>query len=251
VLLSTHYYVLSLGAQTSMLFEAFRDYLIDIVNQGFPVEAPVRKSSLIDADRQRQLARVVDECFGHHYAIDPLGLVVVGDKEMRSAFISVTTHGEAVIGSIDGDHSATAIRDLGKIVWPVVKEAMSGVVGSAMRDLEASAERGQVASGLETVARLVNEGVRATLLVEDDYHMRGSIAGARQLTFISPEVDVRESIDDTVDAVIEQVLASGDNVVFTPSGSLSDRGRIVLLLGDGARDDALAPIVLKEGKPTG
>jgi len=248
--LSTHYYVLSLGAHTSMLFEAFRDYLIDIENRGFPVESRAGRSGSVDPARQRELARAVDDCLDHHYALEPLGLVVVGDKAMRSAFTSVTTHGDAVVGSIEGDHSATSARDLGQIVWPVVREAISGVQETAMRDLEAWAERGQVASGLEAVARLVNAGVRATLLVEDDYHMRGSIAGTREMTFISPEVDVREAIDDTVDAVIEKVLASGGNVVFTPSGSLSDRERIVLLLrGEDQAVESIAAIDFNEGKP--
>jgi len=232
---STHYYVLSLGAKTNTLFEAFRDSLIDVVNQGFPVATPAGTSNTGNHDRLQELARTVDRCFGNHYLLDPLRLVVVGGKEMQSAFTSVTAHGTAVIGRIEGDHTATPARDLGQIVWPVVKEAMSGVLGEAMRDLEASAERGQVASGLEAVVRLVNGGVRGTLLVEDDYHMRGSIGGTQQSPFVSSDVDVRDSMDDAIDAIIEKVLESGDKVVFTPSGSLSDRDRIVLLLREAER----------------
>ena len=101
-----------------------------------------------------------------------------------------------------------------------------------MLGLADSAERGQATAGLEAVARLVNTGVQATLLLEDDYHVRGSISGTDQLPVLSPDVDVREVIDDAVDAVIEKVLASGGNVVFTPAGSLSDQNRIVLVLHD-------------------
>jgi hypothetical protein len=172
----------------------------------------------------------VDKCFGHYYLLDPLRLVVVGEKGMQSAFSSVTAHGPAVIARIEGDYTATSARDLGEIVWPVVKEAMSGVLDKAIRDLEDSVERGQIVSGLEAVVRLVNKGVRATLLVEDGYHVRGSISGTNQSPVVSPDVDVREVIDDAVDAVIEKVIESGGNVVFAPSGSLSDRNRIVLLL---------------------
>jgi hypothetical protein len=232
---STHYYVLSLGAKTNTLFEAFRDSLIDVVNQGFPVATPAGTSNAGNHDRLRELARTVDRCFGNYYSLDPLRLVVVGGKEMQSAFSSVTTHETAVIGRIEGDHTATPARDLGQIVWPVVKEAMSGVLDKAMQNLEAAAQRGQIASGLEAVVRLVNEGVRGTLLVEDDYHMRGSIGGTHQSPFISSDVDVRDSMDDAIDAIIEKVLESGDKVVFTPSGSLSDRDRIVLLLRGAER----------------
>jgi hypothetical protein len=111
---------------------------------------------------------------------------------------------------------------------------MSGVVDQAMLDLEISEGRGHMASGLEAVVRLVKRGLRATLLVEDGYHMRGSITGTDQEPVISPDVDVREANDDAVDVVIEKVLEAGGNVVFTPSGTLSDRSRIVLLLRGAA-----------------
>jgi hypothetical protein len=232
--LSTHYYVLSLGAETNMLFEAFRDSLIDIENQGFPVGIPARTANSGDQNQLRELARTIDRSFGHHYKDEPLRLVVVGEKEMQSAFSSVTEHGDAIIGRIEGDHTATHVRDLGQIVWPIVKEAMSGVVGEAMRDLEVSAEQGRMASGLEEVARQVNKGIQATLLVEEDYHMKGSIGGTSQSPVLSPEVDVRDAIDDAVDAVIEKVLEFGGNVVFTPCGTLSDWNQIVLLLRGAA-----------------
>jgi len=146
--LSTHYYVLSLGAETNMLFEAFRDSLIDIENQGFPVAVPARTANSGEQDQLRELASIVDKCLSHHYTAEPLRLVVVGEKQMQSAFSSVTKHGDAIIGRIEGDHTSTNARDLGQIVWPIVKEAMSGVQDRAMRDLEVFAERGQIASGL-------------------------------------------------------------------------------------------------------
>jgi hypothetical protein len=230
VSLSTHYFVLSLGAKTSKLFEAFRDSLIDVENQGFPVVAPAGTSDPPGHDQLQELARSVDECFGHYYTAEPLKLIVVGEKELQSAFSSVSAYKSAVIGRIEGDHTATPARDLGQIVWSLVKEAMSGFQDKTMRDLEASTLRGRTTSGLEAVARLVIKGVQATLLVEDGYHVKGSIVEADQLPVLSPDIDVREVIDDAVDAVIEKVLESGGDVVFTPTGSLSDRNRIVLLL---------------------
>jgi hypothetical protein len=228
--LSTHYYVLSLGTKTNQLFEAFRDSLIDIENQGFPVVAPAGTSDPLDPDQLQTLVSTVDECFEHYYSVEPLRLVVLGEKAMQDAFRSVTAHKSAVIGQIEGDHTATPLRDLGQIVWPVVREAMSGHLGKANRDLEASELRGRTVCGLEAVARLVNKGLGATLLVEDSYHVKGSIVDSDQLPVLIPEVDVREAMDDVVDAVIEKILKAGGDVVFTPDGFLGDRDRIVLLL---------------------
>ena len=120
---SCHYYVLSLGMEKSVLFEAFRDHLVDIRNQRFPV---TRRPGSVEAGALPHLAREIDGCLAHHHAADPLGVVVVGDRALLSAFAAVTVHGPSIIGQVPGDHTATSQRDLGQIVWPVIKAAMSG-----------------------------------------------------------------------------------------------------------------------------
>jgi hypothetical protein len=235
--LSTHYYVLALSAETVRLYEAFREYLIEIRSQSFPFETRDRPLRSFGQDQALELARTVDTCFGHYYACDPLRVVVIGETGLQSAFTAVTAHGDAVVGRVDGDHSTTSARDLGQIVWPIVKAAISGVLDRALADLEVCARRGRISCGLESVARRTGAGAPTTLLVEEGYRIRGSIVGTGRSPFFTPEVDVRETLDDAVDAVIEQVLASGGNVVFTPDGALEDRRRIVLLRrGDIAED---------------
>jgi len=232
--LSIHYYVLALSAEKCLLYEAFREHLVDIRNQGFPLEATGFPPLPDDQARLRALAHTVDEHFGHFYQRDPLRVVVVGEETLLSAFLAVTAHGHAVINGIEGDHTVTSSRDLGQIVWPVVKEAISGVQDDALRNLLVAAARGQMFCGLEAVARLADGGEPTTLLVEEGYHVRGSIVGRGRSLFISPHVDVRETMDDAVDVVIEKVLGFGGHVVFTPRGALDDRERIVLLRRDEA-----------------
>jgi hypothetical protein len=230
IVLSTHYYVLSLGTGTCSLFEAFRDLLIEVENQGFPVTTVTdRTPGPVDTGHLRKIVRAADECFGHYYLPEPLSLVLVGDGDIRDAFLSVTSYGDAVIGRVDGDHSATSSRDLGQIVWPVVKEAMSGILEDVMCELEVQEQKRGSFSGIEAVARAVKAGERGTLLVDDDYHLRGSIGKTDQLPIISPDIDVREVIDDAVDAIIDKVLEAGGRVVFAPGGSLAARDRIVLI----------------------
>jgi hypothetical protein len=235
---STHYYVLSLNRRTTTLFEAFRDTLIEVQNRGFPVHRPTEatpadgpaESSSRD-ERLRAYLRLVDERFGHYYEVEPMIVVVTGDTELQTAFTSVTTRPEAIVGRVEGDFSATSARDLGRIVWSVVKEAMSGSREKALRDLEIAADAEKIC-GLETIGRRVNGTAGATLLVEEDYHVRGSIREADGSAAISSQVDVRDEIDDVIDMLIEKVLRSGGNVIFQPRGSLSELGRIVLLVRD-------------------
>lgn len=234
--LSTHYYVISLGLRTNSLFEAFRDTLIDIHNKGFPVDiskpAPNSGESQNQDERLRERMRAVDERFGYYYGLEPLPLVVTGEKSLQTAFASATAHGAAIVGRVDGDYSTASPRDLGRIVWPVVKEAMSGVRESALRDLETAADTRKI-GGLEAVGQQLYGTEGTTLLVEEDYHVRGSLSEADGSVTVLPDVDVRDEIDDVVDVIIGKVLKTGGKVVFMPDGSLSELDRIVLLLRPG------------------
>lgn len=231
--LSTHYYVISLSERSNALYEAFRDTIIDIRNGGFPVEVSLQLLGAGDPndreERLREAFRITDRLFGDCYRHDPLGLVVTGERSMLDIFDSVTAYGDIIIGHIEGDYGSTSLHDLGKIVWPVVREALSGLLDETIHDLEIATKEGRAVCGLAAVSQLEMAGVKATLVVENDYHIRGSIQKTAQSLEISQDVDVMQEIDDAVDAVIERVLESGGNVVFAPSGSLNTLERIVLL----------------------
>lgn len=226
MILGTHYYVLSLSTKSTVFYEAFRDALIRIEDQGFPVT-----SSSVEAgyDPLRGLMRIVDECFDFYDSSQPLGLIVVGSDELQSAFDAVTTHAAAVVGRVRSAHSGIADGDLGKIVWLTAKEIISAARDRAMHDLEACARQGRLVSGLQAVIVAAAAGTRGMLLVEEGYRVRGSLVIAAQPPLVSGDVDVRDAIDDAVDAMIEQVLQCGGNVVFMHDGALADQERIALL----------------------
>jgi hypothetical protein len=232
VTLTTHYYVLSLSVRTSRLYEAFRDTLIDIQNTGFPIQYSAGGSNTVKPAltnfQVREFVRQADQHFDHYVRQDPLRLVVVGEKETLSNFAAVTSHKGVLIGTVEGDYAVTSSRDLGKIVWPIVKEAMAGTSEIAMRDLEAAKRSQKVASGIDAVGHLAGSGMGGTLFVEEDYHMKGGIRGADHSLIMPEDLDIREVIDDVVDAIIEKVLGKGGNVLFLQSGSLKDFRRIAL-----------------------
>ncbi len=178
----------------------------------------------------RQLFLKVDRHFAHYYEQDPLRLVVVGDERDQSIFASVTAHKKVIIGRVDGDYAATSLHDLGKIVWAIVKDVLAGASKKAMYELEAAVSARRIASGLAAVGQLATSGRGTTLLVEEDYHVRGSIDKTDDSLTMSSDVDIREVFDDAVDVIIEDVLATGGHVVFLKGGALVKLQRIALIL---------------------
>ena len=229
--LSIHYYVLSLSEQTSRLYEGFRDKLIDIRNTNFPFEISIDAANPDSKDTQlREFFHQSDQHFTHYYQQDPLRLVVVGEKRNLSIFESLTTHREVIIGTVEGDYTATSAHDLGKIIWPVVKEAIAGTNKNALRDLATAASKHKVVSGIDAVGQLVETETGSTLYVEEDFHVKGSIRKTDHSLILSKHVDIWEVNDDVVDIIIEKVLKMGGTVSFLKSGSLIEFERIALIL---------------------
>lgn len=221
VKLSTHYYVLTLSENTNRLYEAFRDNLIDIQNTWFPLKSPARPA--LNDVQLRTLLQTVDHSFAHYYRQDPLGMILAGTERNRDAFASVTAYPNVIIGKAEGDYSTTSLSDLGRIVWPIVKAVMASAGQKMERDLETAEQEHNVAVGIEAVARSVDAGIGATLLVEDGYRVQPA-----------DNDSLLEDCDNIVDVVIEKVLALGGNVIFVEDGSLDRFQQIALILHEQA-----------------
>jgi len=220
---SIHYYVLSLSGKSNTLFEGFRDTLIEIENGGFPLNTTTNLSYPAKPTQREKLLREfykkVDQSFAIFYDQDPLGLILVGDKMNQSIFRSMSAHNKDILGGLEGNYEATSAHDLGQIVWPIVREALSGNRERALRELDEAVSAQKVASGLDQVW-------------EEDFHKKGSIVETDQSWLILEQVDIREVFDDVVDRVIEKVLETGGTVIFLDSGSLAANQRIALILRD-------------------
>jgi hypothetical protein len=218
--LSTHYYVLSLSEHTSRLYEAFRDSLIDIQDPWFPLESFMSPLQPALNDVQlRTLLQTVDRHFAHYHDQDPLAMVLTGTERNQSEFATLTSHRDVIIGRAEGDHSTTSLRDLGSIVWPIVKGVMASSGEKVARELEAATRAGNTAVGIHAVMKSIDSGIGATLLVENGYHVK-------------PESNssLIDECDNVVDIAIEKILALGGNVLFVEDGSLGKFQRIALIL---------------------
>jgi hypothetical protein len=229
--LSIHYYVLSLSVQTSRLYEGFRDKLIDIQNTNFPFESSIDIGSSAPKDTHlKEFFHQTDLRFTHYYDQDPHRLIVVGEKRNLAIFKALMTHHDAFMGTVEGDYALTSPHDLGRIVWPVVKETIAGVNQNAMRDLATAAKVKKVVSGIDAVGQSAETETGSILYVEEDYHVKGSIHKTDQSLIRSKHVNLLEVLDDVVDFIIEKVLKTGGTVIFLDNGSLVNLERIALIL---------------------
>ena len=213
----------------SRLYEGFRDKLIDIQDGMFPLEISQVGNSVSNNAQLREFFRRTDQHFVHYYQQDPLRLVVVGEKSNLAIFEDLKTRQDLLIGKVEGDYIATSPHDLGKIVWPVVKDAIAGINKNAMGKLAMAVRMKKIVSGIDAVGLAVETEIGPTLYVEEDYHVQGSIRKTDQSLIISKHVDIWQVIDDVVDLIIEKVLRAGGTVIFLNSGSLANLEKIALI----------------------
>ncbi|MBE0644019.1 MAG: hypothetical protein IH600_08055 [Bacteroidetes bacterium] len=233
---SIHYYILSLGDKTNRLFEAFRDDIIDIHDSRFPHHFPYDANTEIQSiSRNTQLRTHIcatEQRFNEYYERDPLGLVLAGSDESVSVFESFATHPDGIVGALKGDYTYTSAHDLGKIVWPIIREAMSGKMENALLALESADGQKRIIAGIDAVAASLESSERRTLFVEEDYRMKGGMSRKHYSHLVSKYIDLGEIFDDIVDIIIEKVLEAGGKVVFMDSGSLVRFQRISLIRND-------------------
>jgi hypothetical protein len=251
--LSIHYYILSLSSEASRLYEGFRDELIDIQNTAFPfysksngatrsgvahVGSSITHSAAVPPSSGKTLTEKqlldflyqTDMHFGKYFTQDPLGLILVGQNDFLNTYLSVTRHRDVMIGTIRGDFSETTPQDLGKIVWPVVKLAISGATDTALRSLAEADLLRNVVSGIDDVWVSADSNPGSTLYVEDDYHMKTTEPGKHNTHVFLNSITLREIFNDVVDIIIEKILRGGGNVIFMDNGSLLARERIAMIL---------------------
>ena len=230
---SIHYYILLLSENTGRLFEGFRDMLIEIVDGDFPVNGKMYQSypeeSLPTEAHLKLLYKKIESSYSKFWVQDPLKLVLIGKERNRTIFQSVSTHTKDIIGVVEGDYTNTSRHDLGQIVWPGVREVLSGNREKALLELKEATAAQKVVSGIDEVWRSANSVMASALFVEDDYQVKGNILKTNGAYIINENVDIMEVFDDVIDSTIEKVLEMGGTVIFLDNGSLTEHQRIALI----------------------
>lgn len=238
---SPHYWVLALSEQPTRLFLAFRDDLEELGEgtpfpmthsgkggaQSLPNDPAINSSQLRD-EHHRIFFRAVGNALGAVMAEEPLPLAVVGVDRYLAFFTEVRGH-DQIVATLTGNHDRTSPHDLGRLVWPLVKEGLAAQRAGVLTELEAAVGGGRSSSTLGEVWRFAQEGRGQTLLVEEGYH-EAAIIDATGMHLLPPGEEIGPAVlDDAVDVTIAAVLEKGGRVVFVDDGALAAHGRIALI----------------------
>ena len=241
---SPRYWVLALTEQPTRLFEAVHDTLEEVTSDsGFPMshDGPggtgglprrfgVNHSQFRD-DHARAFFRSVDEALSSYMTADPLPIAVVGVDRWQSFFREVTNHNDSILATVNGSHDSTTAHELGKLVWPVMQDALAEKRSEIFGELAQAVNGQRSSSTLGEVWRKAHEGRGQTLIVEESYHAAATLD---ERGFLQPLADGAEpgpgDLDDAVDEIIFTVLDKGGRVVFVDDDTLSDHNRIAMIL---------------------
>lgn len=263
---SPRYWVLALSENSTRLFEGARDALVEITDYGFPRtnegpggELPLpgdyepvagwgswnvglpqgglslpggfgaEKSAYRDEYR-RKFFREVDGAFAEAAQDDPLPLLLAGVGRQLSFFNEVSRHGAWVAGLLQGNYDQTSAHDLGRLLWPLVLEAMDARRQKLLQELDAAVGAQRSASTLGEAWMHAQMGRVATLLVEEDYHQPARRSESGMLLTVVDEAGGPDVLEDAVDDLIELVLQKGGQVYFLQAGALAIHGRVAAIL---------------------
>ena len=239
---TTRYWVLVLSEKPTRLYEGTLDTLIEIQEEGFPMEHTgpggskrlpggqgVRKSAYRD-EYHRQFFRQVDNALKVFMDDDRLPLVVVGVDRYQAFFNEVSNYQDLVFGRITGNHDKTSAHELSKLVWPLVEGKLEEKRQQALGELNKAASDRKVASEINDVWRKSFAGRGRLLLVEENFHFPARVDESGQHLTPAEDITAPDVIDDAVDEIIEAVISMGGEVIFMEDGQLADHQRMALIL---------------------
>jgi hypothetical protein len=236
------YWVLVLSEKPTRLYEATRDNLVEVQDGGFPIthEGPggeqplpggfgINKSAYRD-EYHRKFFRQIDHSLKPFLADDPLPIVVVGVDRFLAFFNEVTEHKTSILATLQGSHDKTSAHELGKLVWPRAKEALSAQRQEVLSELEMAISARKSVSSIGEVWRMASEGRGRLLLVEEDFHFPAKVDESGKNLIPAGDVTTTGVMDDAVDEIIEMVLNKQGQVIFLENGQLASHQRIALIL---------------------
>jgi hypothetical protein len=229
------YRVLTIG-QRCQLFEGLDDTVVPIDKHRFPLhfdpppadQERARRRDRSDSERRRLrvATRALDAALDDSLRSEQLPLIVIGLQPRLSYFTRHSRHRRAISATAVG--TPDSLADVVGLVQPFVDELYERSAADALQELDRAASARRLATGIDEIFELSNQGRGDLLVVEEDFEYPAAHRGRH--VHHAPDPRAPEVVDDLVDEVIEAVLAHRGRVVMVPGGTLDDPGGVRLAL---------------------
>ena len=238
---TVNYWVVTLNENATRLFRGTNDVLNECIEFGFPMThtGPGGTTSLPDGigihrsaerdDAHRQFFRTVDT--GVHAALtkEALPVVVIGVDRFVTFYHEVTNHADAIMATIHGSHDTSTEHQLSAVVWPAIQTHASQRSIKALNELQVAIGGKHVVATMPEVWRAAHEGRGHHLLVEREFVYPGRVDASGLTLTAAADSTIPDVLDDAVDELITQVMATGGQVTFVNSGDLHAHQHIALI----------------------
>jgi hypothetical protein len=173
------------------------------------------KKDEVDIDAERFFRAVDRAILEHHSRPSGLPLLLAALPEHQSRFRSVSRNPSLMAASLDGSPDAVTIDTLRERAWKVVEPQYLARLAGLVDAFGAASSRGLGSDELSEVAKAAVEGRVATLLVDADRHVPGSLDRDSGAVAIADRADTE--VDDLLDDLAEVVLRAGGEVIVVPA----------------------------------
>ncbi|MCM2423380.1 MULTISPECIES: baeRF3 domain-containing protein [unclassified Streptomyces] len=237
------YWVLVVSEETTLLWEGSGDRLVPVERHGFPLKPgiPDPEDAVPGAnigsvpghqreERMRQYLRSVDAALDKALDQERRPVFLVGTASTVTLLAELSQHPQDLVGRLDraGLDKAPA-HELSERLRPVFEEYTAKRNADGLEELDSARGRRRFAGGLDEAWRAVTEGRGSLLLVEEHFQAAARIQDGH-LVPVEGGTAADGVEEDVVDQLIEAALDKETEVRFVPDDSLSDDGRVALVL---------------------
>ncbi len=236
------YRTLVLSQESARIYECERDSFHEIENEHFPMRADdprvenVWTSSFgvdpgkYDNKQDQLFFQHVDNALNSVLGEDALPLAVVSVERNLSHFQNSSKHKDQVLATIAGNYEKQPLHEMAERVWAEVRKGFEARRDQVLDQLGDAIGAEKSAVGIDKVWKNAHEGRVARLLVDEHFRYPARVDESGQKLIPAEDATAPDVLDDAVDEIVEQVVATGGDVVFVNNGSLDEYGKIAAIL---------------------
>lgn len=176
------------------------------------------KTDEVEIDAARFFRAVDRAVLEHHSRPSNLPLILAALPEHHHLFHEVSQNPLLVAGGIRFNPDSVSADDLGTLAWQVMEPRYLARLTSLGEEFERARSRDAGSGDLEKVAHSAALGRVATLLIEADREIAGTLDETTGKVSFAPLSDPR--VDDLLDDLGELVVRKGGGLLVIPAGQM-------------------------------